>query len=114
MAKHSANRGPAKEAAQLAVVDPKILPTAFSTVTKMEDPLQVAVDLANGLSLIALTINDQNTSLVIQRLSWLIKDSVDAAEELRGHLFHMTHAANRHKLATTRADGNYGQEGGAA
>jgi len=74
----------------------------FETVCEMETPLTVAVDLAMALASIAETIDDDD-SRVVQRLAWMLRDQIEAAEERRGELFHLTHP-RRHELERERTE----------
>ncbi|MBX3583651.1 MAG: hypothetical protein KF810_17330 [Rhizobiaceae bacterium] len=94
------------------VVDPNILPKAWQTVCNMENSLATIVDLASALALVSEAIDEASVSGAIQRVAWMIRDSANEAEELRGQLFHMTHANNRSRLATTRDEVSYATQGG--
>jgi hypothetical protein len=62
----------------------------FSAVCDQEDPLATATDLMKALAFIAETMSN-DVGGVVQKLAWLAIDQINAADEIRGRLFDLTH-----------------------
>jgi hypothetical protein len=69
---------------------------AYARVCDMEDPLRIARDIVVALSMIAATLSEDGEGTVVQRLAWIAREQIDAAEEMRGDLFRLTHPDRKH------------------
>lgn len=67
----------------------------FRQVSDMETPLTTVADILHGMALIAETMDDDH-GRVVQRMAWLAIEQCNAAERLRGELFHLTHPKREH------------------
>ena len=70
-----------------------IIDAAFRFVCKMEDDLEEARVLGDGIGVLATTAScgDEKIAAVISRLGWLIADHCKNVEETRGELFKLLH-----------------------
>jgi hypothetical protein len=65
---------------------------AYVTVTSMENDLEEARILADGVAILAVdSIHDERLGAVLMRLAWGIADHCKAMEERRGELFQLLH-----------------------
>lgn len=71
------------------------LPIAYRIVCDMENPLETIRAIMGALAMMAETL-DEREGTPIQRLAWLARDQVAAAEKLRGGLFRMLHPDRDH------------------
>jgi hypothetical protein len=67
----------------------------FRHASDMENPLATVADILHGMALIAETMDD-DYGRVVQRMAWLAIEQCNAAERLRGELFHLTHPRREH------------------
>lgn len=65
----------------------------FAAVCEQEEPLATAIDLVKALAFIAETMSN-DVGGVVQKLAWLAIDRINAADEIRGRLFELTHPAS--------------------
>jgi hypothetical protein len=71
-----------------------VIKEAFETVTSMEDDLEEARILSNGVAILAVdsvSTHDENLGAVLMRLAWGIAKHCKELEERRGELFELLH-----------------------
>jgi hypothetical protein len=70
-----------------------VIKEAWQIVTSMEDDLEDARVLANGISILAVDAihDDEALGAVLMRLGRLIANHCKELEEARGELFHLLH-----------------------
>jgi hypothetical protein len=74
-----------------------IIREAFHIVTDMENDLEDARVMADGVAILAVdAIEDQKLGAVLMRIGRLIGDYCEAVEERRGKLFHLLHPNREH------------------